>query len=323
MRSATRFQSIIAAAVAGSRFLRSHRGIFPLILLCACCRPTQVSAQPVTAGLSLWLSADSGVTTGSSGAVESWLDQSGNGHDASQLVAQDQPTLVQNALNGHPVMQFNGFTDFLNLDGQVLSSQQFTIIAVASDTRQAADPTHRELFSNWSFSNSLSSVYLGTINQDPVRTRFTDQMGGDADPIHPQEGFGNLTNPATPFILSAVSGATDATIYQNTTAIADNGSALSALDLTGPYVLGEQGQAGTEQWNGGLAELLVYNTALTPAQLAQDWAYLDAKYGLVPEPSSCALAVIGALGALALRRFSARRGALSPNCSDSRRPLPE
>src|ERR1035438_8942129 len=64
--------------------------------------------NPVPTGLSVWLKADAGVTTNASGGVTTWSDQSGNGNDAVQATDAFAPLFVTNAVNGNPVLRFNG-----------------------------------------------------------------------------------------------------------------------------------------------------------------------------------------------------------------------
>ncbi|HEV3027304.1 MAG TPA: FecR domain-containing protein, partial [Planctomycetota bacterium] len=56
-------------------------------------------------GLAVWLRADQGVILSGSRGVATWADRSGNKHDAVQLVPTQQPTLVPNAVQGHPVLR--------------------------------------------------------------------------------------------------------------------------------------------------------------------------------------------------------------------------
>jgi Concanavalin A-like lectin/glucanases superfamily/PEP-CTERM motif len=257
-------------------------------------------AGPVISGLTNWLEANVGVTVDTSGHVSAWADQSGMGHDATQPSASSQPLLINNALNGQPAVSFDGAGQFLNIAGQPLTSQQFTIIAVVTNSRGSLDTGFQEVYSNWSSTTFERSVFLGTTGQSPVRARFTDDMGGATDPNHNQQGVGMIGNPASPFILTGLSGAADATIYQNSNLIADNGAPLSTRDLSssdGLYRIGTQG-GGMEFWQGDISEILVYNRALSPSELQQDWSYLDVKYfdAAVPEPSTLTLLACGVAG---------------------------
>ena len=72
---------------------------------------TLLRAQPVEPpkqNLQLWLKADAGVTADASGGVTAWADQSGQANHAAQPNATQAPKLVENVLNGKPVLRFEG-----------------------------------------------------------------------------------------------------------------------------------------------------------------------------------------------------------------------
>lgn len=244
---------------------------------------------PATSGLSLWLESNQGLA----GDGSSWLDQSGNGHDATALPGQN-PTVIPSAINGLPAVQFSG-GQAMSIAGQVISGQEFTIFAVATDAT-TSPAGFREIFSNWDPSNETSSVFLGTTGF-PVAVRFTDDIGGANDPNHNQTGVGEISNAGSPFVLTAVSGSTDAFLNLDGSPFYDNGAPLSIRDVsTTGYFLGLQGTSNAEYWNGTIDELLVYNGALTPTEIAQTQDYLLSKYGIgssVPEPSTWAMMIAG------------------------------
>src|ERR1700722_5163371 len=71
------------------------------------------SLPAVSSGtLQLWLRADAGVVSNSSGQVSQWQDQSGNANGASQSNTTNQPSLVYPpALGGRAAVRFNGIQD--------------------------------------------------------------------------------------------------------------------------------------------------------------------------------------------------------------------
>ena len=79
-------------------------------------------AEIPTDHLELWLKSDAGVVLNGS-TVSKWEDQSGNGNDAIQTNANRQPVLVDNELNGKPVLSFDGDDDRLGFTGSSLISQ--------------------------------------------------------------------------------------------------------------------------------------------------------------------------------------------------------
>jgi len=65
--------------------------------------------------------------SGTNGFVTTWYDQSGNGNDATQTTASNQPKIYDSVSgvileNGKPCVDFDGSNDFLNL-GDILSGE--------------------------------------------------------------------------------------------------------------------------------------------------------------------------------------------------------
>ena len=231
------------------------------------------ASPPVSTNLALWLNADQGVVTNSNGQVTSWADESGNNHNGT--VQGSGLTLVKNAIDGQNAVQFTGSGDLL-LSGQVLTSQQYTVLAVVTDTH--TNTSFHEVFSDWNSSNGITSVFLGTTNNTPDRARFTDYMGGAEDPNHTQTGVGSIASPTQPFVLTGVSATGDASIYQDQTLIADKGSAIPTRNLSDTYYVGDQGSAAAEYWQGDISELLVYNSASAKHSSQRIGAILEGKY---------------------------------------------
>lgn len=69
----------------------------------------------------LWLdAADANTITLNGLTVSQWRDKSGNGRDAAQATAANQPTYSSTGYNNNPTLLFDGVNDFLNLtDGTV------------------------------------------------------------------------------------------------------------------------------------------------------------------------------------------------------------
>ncbi len=73
-------------------------------------------------GLTLWLKADAGIVHNNN-RVSKWADQSGNGNDAIESDTSRQSLLVNNVLNGKPVLRFDGENDRLGLTGSKIMTQ--------------------------------------------------------------------------------------------------------------------------------------------------------------------------------------------------------
>ncbi len=265
------------------------------------------AAAPASiAGLSLQLEADSGLTLDGSNDVITWLDQSALHHDASGVSG--YYAQVRGAtMNGIAVPTFSD--SYLVIAGPPITGPQFTIFSVAATPQTGGSDGFRELVSNWSPTNTLTSVFLGTVGDSAApstRLRLTDDVGGASDAAHLQTGVASIANPAAGFVLTGISGAAAAELYLGQ-ALAHSAAALMPRDLSGTWVVGAQGDTGGEYWNGPIAALIIYDRALDAAERSQVIDYLGQKYlgtAPVPEPAGWALMLGGlaCMAALARRR---------------------
>ena len=243
---------------------------------------------PVRTSLELWLRADRGVDCDDQGRVIVWRDGANpervpaDAHHASQANPGRRPALVAVAAGGKPAVRFNGQGAFLQLAGQVVRSQQFSLFAVVTDLGKSG---HREVISNWNSrnGNSTTSLFLGTTGSG--RVRFSDAF-------HPA---GVVQNPQQAFVITAVNASREAVTFQNAGLLARQDQALPARVLNSPYVMGTQGNINGEYWHGDIAELLVFDRALPPTEREQVWGYLASRYGIQiapsrPDPQRLALA---------------------------------
>jgi hypothetical protein len=231
-------------------------------------------------GLVLRLRADAGVDKDEAGRVRAWRDARSHASPdqprpasavdrrphADQPVSQFQPIWIADAGHGRPAIRFDGSGTFLHVDRQLLSSQQFTIIAVVRD---AGGDAHREIVSNWNgqAGNSTTSVFLGLTGRN--RVRLSDDFVA-----------GELDRPNEWFCLAGVARDSEAVLYQNDLQIARRPSPLSQRNLSTRYVIGQQGNINGEFWNGEIAELLVYDQALDERDLRRLTTSLGQQYRL-------------------------------------------
>ena len=79
-------------------------------------------------GLNLWLRADS--VSGTS--VSQWYDLSTNGSSILQSNSSFQPVKINNVLNGHPVVDFDGVNDYIDCGDSLLGATTTQSITVNS-----------------------------------------------------------------------------------------------------------------------------------------------------------------------------------------------
>jgi len=237
----------------------------------------ELLGQIPRANLGLWLRADKGVQLDDQGRVMFWRDQAPSTtdhlhkHDASQATLANRPLFQSQGIHKNAAIKFDGKDDFLNLAGQAIWKPQFSIIAVVSQSSTGS--AAREIISNWHRrGRSTNSIFLGTTGTNKVRL---------SDAFSPA---GILTEPSRPFILTAINTTGQASTFQNSTLLATQ-AALTPRVLAAPYVLGTQGNYGSEFWQGNIAELLVFDHPLSKEERDAVWSYLGVKYQLSVTPT--------------------------------------
>lgn len=115
--------------------LASHVRV-PLLALVLIAWAGAAPAQPTPSqGLQLWLQSDAVPEVENGAPVSTWPDQSGNGHDLLASGEKNVPTYVGGAINGKPVLRFEGGDGFgaPSLSRVLASAGAYTLLEV---TRQ-------------------------------------------------------------------------------------------------------------------------------------------------------------------------------------------
>jgi hypothetical protein len=218
--------------------------------------------SPPTTGLKMWLRADQGVVL-SNGQVSKWLDQSGNGIHGEMLNAARQPLLVGNALNGRPVVRFNG-AQSLYLVSPVQPTS-FTVFVVGKNRKMSESfsmilgPGGNYANNQLRWENGSQVLFVGTGNNMPAVTSSI----GDTRVFH---------------LLSARydDSASSMSVHRNGNFVSSH-----AFKTSGPWTLAQVGGWYSSYFmEGDLAEVLVYDQALSPVNQTSAEAYLESKYGL-------------------------------------------
>jgi len=218
-----------------------------------------VATMP-TLGLSLWLEADTGVTLDGS-AISQWSDQSGNGNNAFQAAAGNRPTLVSNALNGKPVVRFNGANQWLATANVVTTSQQYSMFVVCTlDLSKPIGP-----FYNGDSSTSGWGLYRRNLANYGLLYGGTDFLEFGAT-----QGSGFQ-------LLEATRDGSGTTFYVGGQ---QSGGTSSVAPGAPAGVATVGGVRSDESFHGDVAEVLVYNRALYPNERQQVEQYLRSKYAL-------------------------------------------
>jgi fibronectin type 3 domain-containing protein len=227
--------------------------------------PTTKANGVPTTGLRLWLKADAGLTVGS---VPYWPDQSGiASRGAAQVTVSAQPALVTNALNGRPVVHFSGGQRLAlpaNLMDGASEGEGFVVLKVATEN------------SNLGFWNVGSAGWV---------QRYANGSGSI------EEDFGSnsyyaVAKPGLPLTQYHLYGVLAKTrlwqMRQNGRVF--NTANANTVGFRPDPVLGAGYPDGQAALRGDIAEVIIYDRALTDAEREAVGQYISAKYAFILPP---------------------------------------
>ncbi len=248
---------------------------------------TVVSTQPVaspppgttlpTNGLVLLLKADRAAEQFTNGqAVTLWDDSSSNNYDAE--AGSNAPTLVTNALNGKPVVRFDGSNDYMTLPAG------FANFTAGVSLYIVARPT--VLQSGFKFlvlgnGAAQQNIGLGRAGSTNGLQYWTDSSGGSTEWF--DTSYGLQANQASLISLLQAPGTANSLSFAE---VAQNGVPIYGENVFVPPVTNRGlNYIGKSYWNEGLfqgdiAEIILYNRQLTSTEQSTVRTYISEKYGL-------------------------------------------
>ncbi len=221
---------------------------------------TTPAATLPTPDLAFRVRADAGVTL-NGGAVSQWADQSGHQRHASQGTAASQPTWVPNALNGKPVVRFDGVNDFLNFTLPINGWTGMTMVLVSAN-HASRDPgvnqgNYAPLF--WDETVSWGWTYLSPFQTNVVMRFGTTQTGNLIKYNRPASLGGSYT-----LTVGIHDGTTDRLYVDGRLVMSVPGKLPAINGSVNAAYLG-RGAASTF-FPGDLAEVLIFSRALSDVE---------------------------------------------------------
>lgn len=215
--------------------------------------------------LKLHLVSDKGVvTTGS--AVTNWNDQSGNGNDAFQNTGINQPTYVQNSINGLPAIRFNGSTSKLTLPTSMSLGIQ-------------NNPYEMFIVGKSSSSNIQFLIAGGSLEQYEYHlngasgARFIPTTSAYLD-----MGMTGVYTDGNPHVFSARASSSGGAVRVDGIDEGTSGNNIRSSN-TANLLLGVRSDGGY-YFNGDIAEVLIYNSILSTTDRNTVEQYLADRYGI-------------------------------------------
>ncbi len=230
-----------------------------------------VSRDQVT----LWLRPDTGLTYDGSNKISQWLDLSGLGYNAVQATGADQPGYVSSdsqILNKPTVTFTSSNTEFMKLPiGLSNFSAGASVFVVTKPTSIISGASFFDLATAAAHDNLKLAERSNSTFELDVNTSAGGTSSVTSNTALSTGGYQ---------LLEAIhNGDGSATVYKS--GVQDGQGSVNNITnvvRTGNYL----GSAYNAQnfFNGRIAEVLVYNTALTTAQRQAVEGYMNARYGV-------------------------------------------
>ncbi len=219
------------------------------------------------------------------GAVDQWDDETGNGNHAIQPVAGKRPTVVPDALNGHPAVRFDGVDDSLRADGVAGALSGNDVPHTFLIVFKYAELTENGFYTWLSFgapNNSTRSDFHGRF-QDPTLAMFRHGRVGDSGGAAGVNGEIRFDSRWHALVFTSHGSTLD--VWLDGQLALDRypyGAGLATFDKVTIGALGRLGEQNFFQ--GDIAELAVWPRALGDPEIAGVMDYCLDRYGLGDPP---------------------------------------
>ena len=231
-----------------------------------------------TEDLKLWLMADKGVELNGS-SVTLWQDQSGNGADAEQGSAANQPTLDENAINGLPALSFDGVDDFLTFTLPIDGLSGMTIFVVSAATQDIEIPFPHCQYAAIFWNETAS---WGTAHVTPLQNAVWIRFGtGQTQTIPVVYRYNTPVGEDFTVVAATMEGITDY-LYVNGELVLTNEKPAGQDTIANQRDLGNIGRGYNDDtyFPGMIAEVLVYTKTLSDTERQDAEKYLSDKYSI-------------------------------------------
>ncbi len=238
--------------------------------------PDSAPASVNTLPLALWLKADALTGLANGAAVSLWPDVSGNGFNAIQALSGNQPTYVTSGINGLPVVRFNSATSsYLWFYRPV--QDDFTLIFVFKSSQGIGTGTDF-----WSGAGLVNGEMPGSVSDYGLSLNANGQvLAGTGNPdISISSGTGLINGQPHVVTFKRSKSAGALSLYvDGTLATSTTGASTQSLTAPNRLTLGVQ-QPLNNYLSGDLAEVQIYNSALSDPDRSGQEKALKCKYGI-------------------------------------------
>jgi hypothetical protein len=216
--------------------------------------------------LALWLDAGQLAGLSNGAAVSTWSDASGLGHHATQLTATNRPTYRSVAVSGRPAVRFDGIDDYLRLTGTVVSGAQARTVFFVARPDVVGNKGVVDLGNGTTTGAGFLITPEYGVRINGARRLWLPSASTQAAQI----GVVQMGGPYT----------TGLSLWVNGTLRAPGSTAIAPINTVGVGSVGTwtARPVGYHNFDGDIAEIIVYRRALNTSERQGVEQYLDAKY---------------------------------------------
>lgn len=220
------------------------------------------SVLPVTANLVAWYDSSytTGITDAGGGKVSQWNDRSGNGWNATQSTDANRPFTGTRTINGINVLDFDGsrwLASSCPMQPRPISSFHVSLWDGPSGSH------YMSLGSNGGLGTWFSGFQLYTVKDDTIGLFVNPAL---------------KVTPGSPYARVDVLNASTVDQYFNGDSTLGNSNS-TALTAGATLEIGRSPLEPSFRWDGAIAEVAIYSSALSSADATSLVAYARSKWG--------------------------------------------
>ena len=217
-------------------------------------------------GLVAWYKADA-LSLNDGDAVATWTDSSGNSNDATQGTGSAQPTFKTSIINGKPVVRFDGGDDLSTATESNFDLATYSVFFVAT---RSAGTTLISKNTTGTGAGGRRKLQIG------LAGNISLSAGSDGSAIN------NTATVTTPGVYGVIARANNdhdlivnGTVNNKTTTLDDTTFNNSAFQIGAAF------SNGSERITGDIAEIIIFNRAVSSSESLGIQNYLAVKYNVI------------------------------------------
>jgi len=218
--------------------------------------------------------------------VARWQDKSGNAHHATQATANDRPLVRPNTKAGKPVLEFDGTSDFMRVaDTNALDLNTFSVFSVVRLSTYVTGASRiPAIINKGDYLAAASTAYELTASGGATPKwsvgiasggTFSNVSAGTVNAVQNEWAIVSSRRAAAgaAFVFANRVSAGSTSVLSGTLNNASAGIGIGARGTGTPLAAGDL-------FPGNIAELLIYNFAMSDSQRSTVEAWLVGKWAL-------------------------------------------